>query len=134
MAMRPRELARRSIKLVIVALLLLELILIDGIGYMLSGALGEEDDAKGPILLTGPGSVLLSLLVVWRFGDRRSAWVLALAVLSGPFWGPMIFGPASQKNLWSFWAQLAVVITWPIWGLLPFQFGPKAADDEAPPA
>lgn len=132
MTMRLGELAKRSIKLVIVALLLLELILIDGISYMLSGALGEADDAKGPILFTGPISVLLSLLVVWRFGNRLSAWVLALAVLSGPFWGPMISGPASERYLWPFWARLAVVITWPIWGLLPFQFGPKPADDEAP--
>jgi hypothetical protein len=115
-SLRPVWLAKR----VIVGLLILELVLVYGVGSLL-GALGEADDAKGPILLIGPLSVMASLFVVWRFRKRLSAWLLALVVLGGPFWSVALFGPASEHHLAPFWAQAAVVITWPVWGLLRFR-------------
>jgi len=115
--MRARDITFRFAKYALFGLLVAELLLVYGIGSML-GALGEADDAKGPILLIGPLSVLVSLFVLWRFDKRLSAWILALLVLSGPFWSVMIFGRASESHLLPFWAQAIVVITWPVWGLL----------------
>jgi hypothetical protein len=112
-------------KLVIIALLML-LLLAYGIGSMLSGALGEADDAKGPILSVGPLSVAVSLIALWRFNMRLSAWALALAVLTCPFWSVEIFGPASEQNLWPFWAEAAVVVSWPVWGFLLFRSAARA--------
>jgi hypothetical protein len=120
-------------KRTIIGLLILELLLVYGLGSML-GALGEADDAQGPILLVGPISVVVSLFIFWRFGNRLSAWTLALVVLSGPFWASTVFGPASQQNLRPFWAEAVVVLTWPAWGLLAFQFAArltKTASTEA---
>jgi hypothetical protein len=116
----------RVAKRVIVGVLILELVLVYGVGSLL-GALGEADDAKGPILLIGPLSVLVSLFVIWRFGNRLSTWLLALVVVGGPFWSVALFGLASEHHLAPFWAQAAVVITWPIWGLLPFRRSPSAS-------
>jgi hypothetical protein len=104
-----------------VGLLVVELVLVYGIGSMLGGALGEADDAKGPVLLIGPVSVVLTLLIIWRLGHRLSTWILALLVLSGPFWTVLIFGPASEHNLMPFLAEAAVIATWPIWGLWRFR-------------
>jgi hypothetical protein len=125
--MRAGAISIRLTKRAIVGLLILELVLIYGLGSLLGGALGEADDAKGPILLIGPISVLLSLVVVWRFGSRLSAWILALLVLTGPFWSVGLFGPASEHHLAPFWAQAAVVVTWPVWGLLRFRHATPAS-------
>jgi hypothetical protein len=108
----------RFAKAVIVALLALELAGY-AIGFMLSGALGEASDANGPILLLSPLSNFVSLLAVRRFGSRVSTWILALAVLSSPFWNAVLVGPASARYLWPFWANAIVILTWPVWGLLP---------------
>jgi hypothetical protein len=125
--MRAGAISIRLTKRAIVGLLILELVLIYGLGSLLGGALGEADDAKGPILLIGPISVLLSLVVVWRFGSRLSAWILALLVLTGPFWSVGLFGPASEHHLAPFWAQAAVVVIWPVWGLLRFRHATPAS-------
>jgi len=91
------------------------------VGNALSGALGEADDAHGPILLVWPASAILSLIVIWRWGHRLSTWALAAVVISAPFWSVILFGPASEHHLEPFWAEIAVVLTWPLWGVLLFR-------------
>jgi hypothetical protein len=118
----------RIAKRLVVALLMLELVLVYGLGSALSGALGEADDAQGAILLVGPLSVAASLVVIWRLSERASSWMLAVAVFSAPFWASIIFGPASQYNLRPFWAEAFVVVAWPVWGLLGFQCVARAVN------
>ncbi|HEX3863137.1 MAG TPA: hypothetical protein VHY35_15735 [Stellaceae bacterium] len=110
----------RLAKRAVVGLLIFEL-LAYGIGYALSGALGAADDAKGPILLIQPLSIVVTLFLIWRFGRRLSVWILALLVLGGPFWSVALLGPASEHHFAPFWAEAAVIITWPIWGRLDFR-------------
>lgn len=116
---------------VVAALLVLELLLVYGLGSMLGGGLGEADDAKGPILLIGPLSVVVALLVTWRFRRRASAWALALVVLSAPIWASVSLGPASETNLRPFLAEGLAVMLWPAWGLLGFRFAAGMAGNRA---
>lgn len=110
----------RLAKVGLLALLVLELLLVYGVGSML-GALGEADDAKGPILLVGPLSVVVAIVVLWRFSKLPTAWLLAVGVFTGPFWSSATLGPASERNLWPFWAEAAFVASWPLWGWIPFR-------------
>lgn len=91
------------------------------LGYALSGALGEADDARGPILLVWPASAVLTLVVIWRLSQRLSTWALAIGVVFAPLWSVALFGLASRDHLVPFWAELAVVVAWPLWGFLTFQ-------------
>ncbi|THD58558.1 hypothetical protein [Phenylobacterium sp.] len=139
--MQISRIIQRLIKIarwVITALLVLELLLVYGLGSMLGGALGEADDAKGPILLVGPISVVVALLVAWRFKKRASAWALALVVLSAPMWASISLGPASETNLRPFWGEALAVALWPAWGLLGFGLAARMAirrdiNDRFPP-
>jgi hypothetical protein len=112
---------------IVVAVLVLELSLVYGLGSMLGGGLGEASDAKGPILIVGPLSVVVALLVAWRFRTRASAWALALVVLSAPVWASLGFGPASETNLRPFWAEGLAVMLWPAWGLCGFRLAARTA-------
>jgi hypothetical protein len=85
------------------------------------GALGEEDDASGPILFIWPVSAIFSLVILRCFRDRFSAWLLAFLVITGPVWSILFFGIASKKHLDPFWAELTVFATWPLWGLVGFR-------------
>jgi len=60
-----------------IALLGVELLLVYGVGSMLAGALGEADDAKGPILLVGPLAVVAALIVMFRFGEMAAALTIS---------------------------------------------------------
>lgn len=108
-------------RVTLVLLLLFELLVVYPVGSMLSGALGGADDASGPILLISPLCDVAALVVLWRFGGRVSAWLLAATAVTGPLWSSILLGPASNRNLWPFWAQAAVVASWPLWGWLPFR-------------
>ena len=90
-------------------------------GWGCSGALGDEDDASGPILLVGPLSVASALIAFRLFRTEVSAWVLAIFVIAYPFCCASIFGPASKYDLRSFWAEAIIVVSWPGWGLFGFR-------------